>query len=1298
MTLSPPCSFGDYQLLELLAQSSLAEVYRAKSYGVEGFEKVVVVKRLLPELCRDSSFIAMFINEAKVAVSLSHANIVQVFDLGQVENDYYIAMEHVAGVSLRSLLEGAELTRTKFPEQLSVLIASEAAKALDYAHRRRDMRLKTMNVVHREVTPNNLLISFEGEVKLSDFGFARARQFAETASGSVRVSRYAYMSPEQSSGEHVDARSDIFSLGVVLYEMLSGVNPLLGSGPQQTIARVRDAEIPPLRSVNSHVSEELAAIVERAVQREPDARYPDSGRFYEALVRHLYGGKNRATARDLGEFVERVRGQRQEGIAAEPSFGNIQAIEYTSSDRLPDEELDASTEEIPVIEAAAARRAVLLMLESGAGVTLPESPLRTLIHRFGGDEIANFRDGSQYRRLVAFNVAGAQGEAAANAARCALRVSRLMRASEEDVAVVRVRLALFEGELPAGGEPSDDSSVFERATEQGLSVLARTRFGAIGVSEVVAETLEERFRFRDGGELVGEKVLSEAYGRFVGRGEELARIGEVFALGNRGKRRVLALVGDAGVGKSRLLHETIRRLRNSKQRVSMYLVPVPSRSRQVPLSGIQALLRIVLGIDELDPNMIVEERVRRLRQLGLSDEDMQPIRSLLGLRDPHARAGTTKSLRATLTKIIRKLSEDELAVIALDGTDQLDDESQALVHSVIQETEASRLVLILAYRPGFVHPWSDLRRYYKLSLEGLNENDAAELVLSRLRAKTVPGSLLEDVVLKTGGNPYYIEEYLKALLHAEVVEVDEHGAAHFRPSKGFEVPKTLSGILEDRVARLPEREQRMLAAASVLGLRFAGRALASMLAMDEEQVARILTTLIGKGLVDRISADELSFENELLLQVVYRVMPIAERERLHIAAAKALEALYPNRIDVLAREIAGHYQEGGETAKAGGFMMRAAVRAEEDGAYEGALETYREALDWLLRSPNAPQQTVLECAVRFAELCIRTRSRKRGTRSIDSAIELAEREGRTDFVIHLTMLKGRMYIETGRFAEGHQWFERAHEAARRIGKNELLRDVRVETALAEVHNGQFAAASALVEEALRMAKETADGPAQARCLAARVVVAAASGSLEEREKLLDEARRIAGMQSKAEVEAEILWADVFSSYLTGRFRAAIRAAERARDFVRTHNFHTQSANLSHLMGAAYLRLGEERSSFAALRDAYEQGRDYGMRRVEMICARDLAFIDATQLGARDGVERMERAHQYAITRGHAFDALEGEYLIALAKLLGDDTEGAKRGFRDVVRLAAEQGNALYLERGEAALKAIARGDKLAPPY
>src|SRR5687768_16648431 len=174
-----PVVYGKYQLLDLLARGGMAEVFRAKSHGVEGFEKVLVIKRILPELSQNSQFVEMFINEAKIAVTLSHANIVQVFDLGRADDSYFIAMEYVAGFDLATVLRRGQKYRKPLPAELAVYIVSEIAKALDYAHRRRDGHMRPLTIIHRDVSPHNVLLSYEGEVKLTDFGIAKARHTVE---------------------------------------------------------------------------------------------------------------------------------------------------------------------------------------------------------------------------------------------------------------------------------------------------------------------------------------------------------------------------------------------------------------------------------------------------------------------------------------------------------------------------------------------------------------------------------------------------------------------------------------------------------------------------------------------------------------------------------------------------------------------------------------------------------------------------------------------------------------------------------------------------------------------------------------------------------------------------------------------------------------------------------------------------------------------------------------------------------------------------------------------------------------
>ena len=222
---SAPVVYGKYQLLDLLARGGMAEVFKAKSHGVEGFEKILVIKRILPELSRNPQFVEMFINEAKIAVTLSHANIVQVFDLGRADETYFIAMEYVPGYDLGTVLRWERKLGQRLPQELAVYMLSELAKGLDYAHRRRDSELRPLGIVHRDVSPENVLLSYEGEVKLTDFGIARSRASVHGLRD-LPPGKFAYLAPEQARGEDVDARADLFALGAVLYEALTGVRPL----------------------------------------------------------------------------------------------------------------------------------------------------------------------------------------------------------------------------------------------------------------------------------------------------------------------------------------------------------------------------------------------------------------------------------------------------------------------------------------------------------------------------------------------------------------------------------------------------------------------------------------------------------------------------------------------------------------------------------------------------------------------------------------------------------------------------------------------------------------------------------------------------------------------------------------------------------------------------------------------------------------------------------------------------------------------------------------------------------------
>ncbi len=297
--------YGRYSLMESVATGGMAEVFRAKRKGVEGFEKVVAVKRILPHLSSNKDFVEMFIAEAKMVASLSHPNIVQIFDLGKIDDTYYIAMEFVEGKDLRTILTRARNRNTLPAVDLSALIAARVSAALEYAHRHRDGEGRELRIVHRDVSPQNILISDEGEVKLVDFGIAKAATKAShTDTGSLR-GKLLYMSPEQAWGKPLDKRSDLFALGAVFFESLTGHLLFSANTEMSILERVREARFVPPSSLNPAVPIELEAVVMRLLNKNPVERYQDASEVLLDLDSYLRRRPAVASA-DLARFVKRL--------------------------------------------------------------------------------------------------------------------------------------------------------------------------------------------------------------------------------------------------------------------------------------------------------------------------------------------------------------------------------------------------------------------------------------------------------------------------------------------------------------------------------------------------------------------------------------------------------------------------------------------------------------------------------------------------------------------------------------------------------------------------------------------------------------------------------------------------------------------------------------------------------------------------------------------------------------------------------------------------------------------------------
>ncbi len=338
-------SFGNYIMLERIAVGGMAEVWKAKMKGVEGFEKIVAIKKILPHLTDSAEFVTMFIDEAKLAAQLNHNNIIHIYDLGKIGNDYFIAMEYIDGKDLRTIMNRAKKTGKPFPLGLAVLIAARLASALDYAHRKKDIHGRELGLVHRDVSPQNVLVSFEGDIKLCDFGIVKAVTKASKTQVGALKGKIQYMSPEQAWGKTVDARSDIFSLGAVLFEMLTGRRLFAGDSELSVLQSVRECKIVEPKRLNPSIPLPLNRIVMKALAPDPDDRYQSAGEMQKDLEEFLYSLKPTPTQSDLAKFMADLFPEHVEATVTE-----TQKADKTLESKIPIEKTISKEEEFPIYD------------------------------------------------------------------------------------------------------------------------------------------------------------------------------------------------------------------------------------------------------------------------------------------------------------------------------------------------------------------------------------------------------------------------------------------------------------------------------------------------------------------------------------------------------------------------------------------------------------------------------------------------------------------------------------------------------------------------------------------------------------------------------------------------------------------------------------------------------------------------------------------------------------------------------------------------------------------------------------
>jgi serine/threonine protein kinase/tetratricopeptide (TPR) repeat protein len=1311
-------TFGRYRLLGRLGHGGMAEVFKAKSFGVEGFEKVLVIKRILPELAKSKRFSDLFVHEAKLAVRLSHANIVQVFDLGTADGaggpTYYIAMEYVAGLDLATLLTHCREQRIPLAPSMCVYIAAEVAKGLDHAHRKRDEQMRPLGIVHRDVSPQNVLISWEGEVKVTDFGIAKARDMLaateDDPKGGQLQGKYPYMSPEQARDEHVDARSDLFSLGTVLYEMVTGVNPFRASTTFETIRRVRAAEYPPLELIRPDAPKALAPLLDKALAHVPDARYSDAGRMYESMLAYLYASGDRFGANDLATFVRRFRRTSGRPPSLQPDVVVAESVapapEATPIEVPSQSHLSPIVGERPSWSLIAARASDLgerrevtaLVLRFGgrarALAAERRERVRDVITRYGGHLL---EDDPSHAAAV-FGLGEADGRDTETAVRCALialrrTTSTPSEASPDGLGDPGPSAGIHSGRilLSAQGDPQRDERL--TALLSTAQEMARLRDRACGVSVSASRNIRGQFVLESVsdtgtkpssalGFLVSDlKVPGEGLGKFVGRKPLLKRFGEVFSLATRGRVFIVTLRGVQGVGKTRLLHEIDRRLKKGHFKVAFYLASCPPSGAAIALSGLTAMLQVLCGIKEGDSEDRILEVEPRLRALGLRDEEVTAVLFQLG---GTARAGSSMAaLRGALARMIVSLSSDQLHVFTWDHAQALDAQSFEMIESVVQRIGTAQAVFVFASRGGTPHPLERLQNHETLEMGELDSDETRELLAQRTGVRVLPEDLLEFCRERAQGHPLFIEELVKELFDSRALVVESGAVVDFRPSGDVAMPRPLRALMATRASRLPPEERRGLQAAAIMGDPVDLSTLSFMLDEPLVKLDKIVASLESRGFVRRAGTSMLEFVSPVLREVVVDALPAEARREMHAAAGAAYEAALGERTIEQADRVATHFFEAGDRDRAARYFARSGQRKLLGRHYEAATRDMIRALELcdLARHTAAELGSWLS---HLASAVYRARTAREVPELMGQLLSHIDRTGDLATRVAARVDLASVLVSTHDFDGADICLEAAKGLAE--GNLELLGSAVLTEAELARRRGDYLKAMHRFEEVAKL--DTQDQAKAHRTLMGLALAYAAAGAETRARSAIASAEKLAAPDDLA-LSCERAKLDQLVSFFSRDFVSAVETGQKAVELARRAGLTYEVAINLHILGESLLRNSELPRAYACFQQSTGLCEEIAEERLRTHNRSFLAYLDASNdQDAADAA--LGDSAAYAHAHNYSWDEVNARYLLAKLHQTRGRRAEARAEFERCSRLAGAVGFRLVEDDCRVALNDLAR--------
>ncbi len=1316
-----PAPFGKYELLELIGTGGMADVFLARTFGVAGFEKRLVIKRIKEEHAGNPRFVSLFIHEAKIGVHLNHPNIVALYELGKVGESWYIAMEHLHGRDLNKVARALRTSDRRMDPSDAVRIIAEICRGLAFAHSGGGEA--GVSLVHRDVSPHNIFVTFTGEVKLVDFGIARllgggdARQQDEVPDPAVGPGggKYAYMSPEQAAGLPVGPRSDLFSAAVVLWELLVGQKLHGGAEREDKLRRVREAEIADPRTRGADIDDALWATLKKALARDPADRHESASMFEDELRAWLYERRARPGRTALGALLQELFPDSSDH---NPAAGDLKRLVDDIRRMEHEHEATVSTsgaQDVPKPDAAGGLQAAVderkrvavlaLDVDGFTAISVQEEPevlfrrhlqllrwLRTLLDEHGGT-IQHIHDD---HIVVIFGLPRTLSDDLHRALDAAWALQKRLGEVRERGLPISIAVGVHIGDVTVA-----HAGTRTRLTARGDTTRLARRLsdhadhGMVLVSEAVYQAVEGAFGFqrgpwmasRGGRAPVASWVLggrragarAARTGPWLRRGDELETVRSALGKVASGQGAAVLIVGKGGSGKSRLVQELTELA--IRRHIPVYHGACVSYGS--PHSAPRAVLLGTLGLPASASEAEVRAHAGRFRQLGLSPLDLDSVEALLGLRPPPEERlePWTVTRRA-----LRALSAEGPLVAVFEDVHHLPPRELAAFGAMIERL-AGTPILVLATCAGEVP--AAIQRASVVHLGALGKTVEAKMVAGLVGAEGCTSQLLELVERTCEGNPLYVEEMAKFLVERGDLTVS-NGMASLREGADAALPGTLAGLLAARVDALDPAAKGALQIAAVIGADFVAALVGEVIGVDEPMP--IVDVLVTHGLIHPTDApDTFAFSSQLVRQAVLRGILGIQRGEYHRLIADALERRRVAGVDVPPDVLAAHCGFGGRWIDAARWSHTAGRAHEGSGALESAREAYRRGLRWLGEVEETPDtydarvQGESTLRLRLGVVSLLLGDNAAGLSALRVALDIAEEAGLGWIEVQAHLELGRHHLDEREVVRARAHLAQAHALARQ--EREPAVEVEVLEARARLAHldGATAEAESLWRDAL--ARGAADPSLRARCLAGLAHARLQTGDLEAPRPWLDEALEAARQAGDSILEGRVLNNLGLLHALRDEPEEAARLFRRSLE-ARERVGYAHGVVVNHYnLGTVYFQTGDLARAYVSFQRGREVAEELGWPRGVALNEVYLAYIDGTRGGA-DGLERVQAASSIARKHGDVETALNGGWLAGrLLMAMGRDPD-AREELEAARDEAAVRGMIVMVRRIERTLESF----------